>query len=194
MIRRRTADALKVRPETHAGTRACDHPGCEAAGEFRAPRSRDALREYYWFCLDHVRSYNAGWNYYAGMDEREIEAHIRSDTTWWRPTWPFGPKQRRYDADVEDWLHKFETFGDAPGSKESKSDGARATRAPRNAERAALDVLDLELPLTLQGLKVRYKELVKRFHPDANGGNKESEEQLKLINQAYTTLKKSLSS
>ena len=193
MEKRHAADTLNSRPNAARVTRACHHPGCEAVGEFRAPRSRETLREYYWFCLDHVRAYNAAWNYYAGMNEREIEAHIRNDTTWWRPTWPFGPKARRYDADVEEWLHRFETFGDAPGAKEQPGE-ARSSRAPRNAEKAALAVLDLELPLTLKGLKTRYKELVKRFHPDANGGNKESEEQLKLINRAYATLKNTLSS
>jgi hypothetical protein len=193
MIRRRTPDAVKTEPDTKAHTRLCDYPGCEADGAFRAPRSREALRDYYWFCLDHVRSYNAGWNYYAGMSETEIERHIRADTTWWRPTWPFGSQPRRYDADVEEWLRKFEAFGDTPG-KERFRDGAPPPRAPKNAEMEALAVMDLALPLTLKGLKARYKELVKRFHPDANGGNKESEEQLKLINRAYATLKNSLSS
>jgi len=194
MMKRRAADALKIRTHAETRSRACDHPGCEASGEFRAPRSRETLREYYWFCLDHVRTYNASWNYYAGMNEREIEAHVRADTTWWRPTWPFGPKSRRYDAEVEEWLRQFESFGDAPGGRERASESARASRTPKNAEKEALAVLDLDLPLTLTGLKARYKELVKRFHPDANGGNKESEEQLKLINRAYATLKNTLSS
>ncbi len=194
MMKRRAADALRSRPQTDDGARHCDHPGCAASGEFRAPRSRDSLRQYYWFCLEHVRSYNAGWNFYAGMSEREIEAHIRADTTWWRPTWPFGPKAKRYDADVEEWLRQFETFGDAPNGKERVHENTHPGRMPRNAEKEALAVLDLEPPLTLKGLKTRYKELVKRFHPDANGGNKESEEQLKLINRAYATLKNNLPS
>jgi hypothetical protein len=49
--------------------RLCDHPGCEAGGDYRAPRSRLELNHYYWFCLDHVRGYNAAWNYYAGMND-----------------------------------------------------------------------------------------------------------------------------
>ena len=36
---------------------------------------------------------------------------------------------------------------------------------------------------------MRYIELVKRLHPDANGGDKTAEDRLKLVNQAYTTLK-----
>jgi len=47
-------------------------------------------------------------------------------------------------------------------------------------------------PVTLHEVKARYKELVKRHHPDTNGGDKEAEERLKLINQAYTTLKNTM--
>jgi curved DNA-binding protein CbpA len=50
----------------------------------------------------------------------------------------------------------------------------------------------LALPLTPARLKARYKELVKLHHPDANGGDKGAEERLKLINQAYATLKQRL--
>ena len=73
-----------------AATRLCDHPGCASGGEYRAPRSRFALDTFFWFCLDHVRLFNAQWNYYAGMSAREIEAEIRNDTVWQRPTWPLG--------------------------------------------------------------------------------------------------------
>ena len=70
--------------------RHCDHPGCVAAGEFRAPKSRSTLDEFFWFCTDHVRDYNKSWNYCAGMSAAEIEAEIRRDTVWRRPTWPLG--------------------------------------------------------------------------------------------------------
>ena len=72
--------------------RPCDHPGCAGSGEFRAPRSRATLDNFYWFCLNHVREYNASWNYYAGMSTAEVEAHIRHDTVWQRPTWPLGAR------------------------------------------------------------------------------------------------------
>jgi hypothetical protein len=73
-------------------TRVCDHPDCVAGGDFRAPKSRLDLRDYYWFCLDHVRAYNAAWNYYAGMSDAEIEAEIRCDTVWQRPSWRLGDR------------------------------------------------------------------------------------------------------
>ncbi len=68
----------------------CDIPGCTEAGAFRAPKSRSQLNDYHWFCLDHVRAYNAGWDFYKGMSPAEVEAQLRADTAWQRPTWPLG--------------------------------------------------------------------------------------------------------
>src|ERR1700732_1160584 len=76
--------------EADAPARPCDHPGCLAGGDLRAPKSRLQLQDYYWFCLDHVRAYNSAWNYYAGMSDGEIEAEIRHDTVWQRPSWKLG--------------------------------------------------------------------------------------------------------
>jgi DnaJ domain len=170
--------ALGARPFS----RACEHPGCEAAGEFRAPRSR-TLTDYYWFCLEHVRSYNASWNYYAGMNETEIEAEVRKDIVGQRPSWRFGSRVAwRFRPGVRDF-GLFDEDSDAGPPKQQ----AR----PHTPQEKALAAFDLSLPLTLLALKSRYKELVKRHHPDANGGDKEAEERLKIITQAYATLKAS---
>ena len=80
------------RVDAETGLAACAHPGCDLAGEFRAPRSRDALDSYFWFCLEHVREYNAAWNYYADMDDAAVEAEVRKDIVWRRPTWPLGTR------------------------------------------------------------------------------------------------------
>jgi DnaJ-class molecular chaperone with C-terminal Zn finger domain len=165
--------------------RRCDHPGCTAGGEFRAPVSRDRLNEYYWFCLDHVRAYNAAWDFYKGMSQEQIEDEIRRSTTWQRQTWPLGQKtsNRRFNFGIHD---PFGVFGDEDG------EGEAARTRPLTAEEQALSVLELDGPLTLSILKARYKELVKRHHPDANGGDKGAEEKFKEIHQAYTTLLASL--
>jgi hypothetical protein len=168
--------------------RACDAPGCPGHGEFRAPRSRDRLTDYYWFCLEHVRAYNARWNYYAGMNETEVERLIRNDTTWQRPTWPFGTRSARYRRDphihwsafsAEDW--------EKERIREAREETARRPR-PGSPEESALAVFDMEAPVTRDTIKARYKALVKKHHPDANGGAKDAEERLKVINQAYSTL------
>src|SRR3954452_268007 len=90
-MRRQPIDPV-LTAETVPPARSCDHPGCEAGGDFRAPRSRLELDRYYWFCLEHVRAYNVAWNYYAGMSQREIEAEIRRDTVWQRPSWKLGER------------------------------------------------------------------------------------------------------
>jgi hypothetical protein len=183
-----------------ARIRGCDRPGCAAEGSYRAPRSRDRLNEYYWFCLDHVREYNASWNYYEGMSEEEVEASVRADVTWQRPTWPLGGRFgesrrasplgggfRYWRAHIKDDFGFFDEGGEArPGGRD------KPRREAPSEEAEALAVMELEQPLTLVELKARYKFLVKQHHPDANGGDKAAEERLKVINRAYSTLKKLL--
>lgn len=165
--------------------RSCDHPGCTATGEYRAPRSRAELDHFYWFCLDHVRAYNAAWNFYAGMSTAEIEAEIRSDTVWQRPTWPLGARIGALYGARWRGFGVFDLDEDGTGQRET-----RAPR-PRSPQEKALALFDLRPPLTLAGLKARYKELVKRHHPDTHGGDRAAEERLKEINEAYSTLKAS---
>jgi DnaJ domain len=176
----------------NAPVRLCDHPDCEAGGDFRAPKSRLDLHDYYWFCLDHVRAYNAAWNYYAGLSDREIEAEIRSDTVWQRPTWRLGDRHGPGWAErMRDPLGVFS--GAAQGGRESRRDRDRpnreAARRALSAQEQALAVFEIEPPFTPVRLKARYKALVKLHHPDAHGGDKAAEEKLKIINQAYATLK-----
>jgi hypothetical protein len=170
--------------------RLCDHPGCAAGGDFRAPKSRLDLRDYYWFCLDHVRAYNSAWNYYAGMSDGEIEAEIRSDTVWQRPSWRLGDRAGPgFAARVRDHFGMFSGGKREQARRESAGDTA-AQRA-LSAREQALAVFEIEPPVTPVRLKARYKTLVKLHHPDAHGGDKAAEEKLKIINQAYTTLKAS---
>jgi len=56
--------------------------------------------------------------------------------------------------------------------------------------RAALDLLGLTWPLDQTELRARYKDLAKRHHPDATGGDRQAEEKLKDINRAYSLLKR----
>ncbi|HZT86423.1 MAG TPA: DnaJ domain-containing protein [Stellaceae bacterium] len=176
--------------EPEAPVRACDHPGCAAGGDFRAPRSRLELNHYYWFCLEHVRVYNAAWNYYAGMSDREIEAEIRRDTVWQRPSWKLGVRHGPgFSAQVRDPFGFYTGGGD--GSREERRGRRPDDAAERvlSAREQALAVFALEPPLTQVQVKARYHALVKEHHPDAHGGDKDAEEKLKIINQAYATLK-----
>ncbi len=159
-------------------------PGCTAPGEYRAPRSRRALRDWLWLCLEHVRAYNASWDYYRGMTPGQIEAAIRADVSWQRPTWPLGR------LGGQDWRHS--AWVEDPLGALSSTARPQAEAAPVEL-RPHLATLELTWPLTLDALKTRYKELAKRHHPDANGGDRSAEERLKTINLAYATLRTRLS-
>ncbi|HTZ37714.1 MAG TPA: J domain-containing protein [Stellaceae bacterium] len=189
---RRVAIDPILAAEPHPPERPCDHPGCEAGGDYRAPRSRLDLHHYYWFCLDHVRGYNAAWNYYAGMSEGEIEDEIRRDTVWQRPSWKLGQRHGpAYEARMRD---PFGVYGRQDGKEGAgRRPGSDAAARAASAREQALAVFDMDPPFTATTLKARYKVLVKLHHPDAHGGDKQAEEKLKIINQAYSTLKASYS-
>lgn len=185
---RRGDRSKRTLAEPETPPRPCDQPGCSEPGEFRAPADRRRLREYKWFCLAHVRAYNAAWDFYKGLGPAEIESEIRSDTGWQRPTWPLGRLGARIDpAMMRDPLGLF--------FHENHNAPRRPTREEAPPElRAALDVMGLVWPTDQPVLKARYKELAKQFHPDANGGDNASEEKLKDINRAYSLLRKRLQS
>jgi hypothetical protein len=166
-------------------------PGCGAPGEYRAPKSRRNLREYWWFCLEHVRSYNSTWDYYKGMSPAEFEQELRSDTAWQRPSWPLGRLGSAAWADeaLHDPLHILARGGVAGVAGNKPRQGAGETPGDL---REPLMTLGLTWPTTLDAVKSRYKELAKRHHPDANGGSRDAEERLKTINLAYATLRSRL--
>ncbi|MBW8268348.1 J domain-containing protein [Caldovatus aquaticus] len=168
--------------------RACDAPGCGAAGEYRAPRDRTRLRDYYWFCLQHVREYNAAWDYFRGMSPEEIERHLRDDAGWQRPTWPLG-RLGRSALDPAEYLR--DPLGVLEGGPKPPPRSRRTDEAPPEL-RAALGVLGLGWPVGQEELRARYKELAKRYHPDSNGGDRSAEDRLKDINRAYSLLRAKL--
>lgn len=185
MPRNSQAFELKRYSAQHTDLRPCEWPGCDDTGEHRAPRSRSELNSYRWFCLDHAREYNRAWNYYEGMTDDEVEADVRRDTTWHRPSWPLGSAGYAYTVDVEGWLKDFGLIGKGGNDDTTRRAAQRFTETP---ETEAMRVLDLEPPLDEQSLKARYKELVKLHHPDANGGDKNAEERFKEIAIAYQIL------
>lgn len=186
----RRLDKFSIETDQRTPDRACDAPGCTSEGLHRAPRSRETLNQFFWFCLDHVREYNRTWNYCAGMNEHQIERAVREDTVWRRPTWPLGNGRKSYRRDFENGAFRdpFD-LGEELGTKDRR---ARELTPEQHADFMAFRTMDLVPPVTLTQLKTRYKELVKRHHPDVNGGDNSAEERLKDINEAYTTLKKSL--
>lgn len=172
-----------------AAPRLCDRSGCTEPGEFRAPRSRDGKDGYHFFCLEHVREYNKAYNYFADMSPEEVENFQRSAPYGHRPTWPLGDRTGGRRANV--YVH--DPFGFADGPQYGPRERRREEHRYNAEQRRAFRTLELEPTDDLHEVKVRYKQLVKRFHPDANGGDRRAEDRLKRINEAYSVLSAGLS-
>ncbi|MFC6214843.1 J domain-containing protein [Fodinicurvata halophila] len=174
-------------------TRICDHPDCGAVGAYRAPVSRERLNEYRWFCLEHVRAYNAAWNYHRDMDPRDVEADRMKAYTWDRPTWRMGNGQTDLrDAEAAARAQAEELAGRRRRQKQRHQAGSSAhqsTAQPESDRDRALQALGLSSPTTWATIRQRYRALVKSLHPDANGGDKVAENRMKAVNEAYSILK-----
>lgn len=161
----------------------CSHAGCLAKGEHKAPRGRDHEGEFFLFCKDHIRIYNATYDYFKGMNDEALTKFREAEIVGHRPTWKMGGKNAHVDETV---------YAEA---RTMRRKGARregdVDMAPRYNTLAlkALHVMDLDAKATQASIKARYKDLVKRHHPDANGGDRSCEEKLREIIKAYNFLR-----
>lgn len=193
-------DRIRVKPaedrRPQPGYPACDWPGCREDATHRAPKGRLRGGEYWRFCLHHVREYNHSYNFFAGMSEDAIARYQKEAVTGHRPTWKIGVNGKRAAAGAPqngNWQFfaddPFGLFRDGSASRFQAERNAPEGRVVRNAERKALDVLGLEPSADSTDIKARFKVLVKRHHPDANGGDRSCEDRLRDIIQAYNYLK-----
>ncbi|MFU0506057.1 J domain-containing protein [Pseudaminobacter sp. NGMCC 1.201702] len=191
-------DKIRVRADPQAEAKAqapvCQWDGCHEPGTHRAPVGRLKEGEYFRFCFDHVREYNKGFNYFSGLADSDIARFQKEALTGHRPTWTIGTnsgarsspdfaQQRSGRAGYYNRVRDpFNIFGDqrtAPRERKAKP-----------LEAKALETLGLTTKATGADVKARYKELVKRHHPDANGGDRGSEDRLRDVLQAYRVLKR----
>ncbi|MBI1239974.1 MAG: DnaJ domain-containing protein [Alphaproteobacteria bacterium] len=185
----------KLRVEELRPEHTCEAPGCGAPAPHRAPKSRMALGQYRWFCLDHVREYNQSWNYFAGMSDAEIWNYQKAALTGHRPTWGLGDRHARpaqATASLEGMIHDvFTLLDDGPSGYRAHTRPEVTERKLTKLQEDSLAVLGLEGQPSLNEIKARYKELVKRYHPDVNGGDRGAEERLQRVIAAYGILKSS---
>ena len=168
------------------------HPGCDQPGEFRAPAPEgrrpgfDGPGDYRYFCLDHVRAFNSGYNFFDGMSPDEIEAQQTPYAGWERETRAFSP-----GAGAAPRWSDFVDPLDAIGAKFARAAerGRKDGKPLSDGDRRALDVLGLEQDADRRALRSRYAELVRRYHPDKNGGDRSHEKALQDVISAYTRLK-----
>ena len=176
------------------GERPCDHQGCRLAGTARAPKSRDLLNEHYWFCQAHAAEYNRTWNFFAGMTDEQIrERQTDESFTGGRPTWSFkagrGSREAAAAASKGFFRDAFGIFG-RNQAQQAASDQAAFDKQLGRLERNALADLDLDATADGPLIRRRYTELLKRCHPDANGGDRSAEHKLQRVIKAFRTLQK----
>ncbi|HEX6858883.1 MAG TPA: J domain-containing protein [Caulobacteraceae bacterium] len=197
---------IRVRPQAEAeearaedvhslkpGEVRCDHPGCLRAGTAKAPKSRDLMHEHYHFCQPHAAEYNKQWDFFAGMSEAQIRAHQEARATGERPTWSFKADNRSREAAAaaaRDHRNFTDPFGIFSAAKRRAEANEEAGRHIGKLERNALADLDLQNDAQPSAIRARYTELVKRCHPDANGGDRSAENKLQRVIKAYKTLQK----
>jgi DnaJ domain len=169
---------------------ACEEPGCCAQGEFRAPLAPggfDGPGLYRWLCLDHVREFNAGYNYFRGMSPDEIADAQTPYAGWERETRAFAtagadrpPRWADFNDPLEAISGRFRKT-----MPQDRKDG----RALSGENRRDLKTMGLDVDADRRALRTRYLELVRRYHPDRNGGDRSHEKALREAIDAYNRLK-----
>jgi hypothetical protein len=200
-------DSIRIKPskvsakrQAQAGEEAvtCEWAGCQNKGSHRAPKGRENAREYWHFCLGHVREYNQSYNFFQGMNADAVARYQKDALTGHRPTWKMGAntsaqKGKGLEGDFDAASDPLNMFAELNGRVRGRpGPGAEAkveTRKVMNAERKALQVMGLGADATLEDVKAKYKALVKQHHPDANGGDRSTEDRLIEIIKAYNYLK-----
>jgi DnaJ-domain-containing protein 1 len=174
----------------------CAEPGCVNAGEFRAPTQHSAAGpmqgpgQYAYFCLEHVRAFNARYDWFSGMSREEIEEAQRPAAGW--------ENAARFFAQAGvDSPPKWADFQDPLDAISARfKDGIRRGTAAQNSrfpaeERRALETLGLDETADLRAVRSNYSKLVRQFHPDRNGGDRRYEKKLQSVIEAYQVLKSS---
>lgn len=177
---------------SETSTRVCEKPDCQEAGKYRAPKNPDVLDDYYWFCKDHVREYNLGWNFFENTTEAEVNAQASKDRVWERETKPFGrsEEQRAWARLGVDDPHQ------VLGQNATQNPGKSVTGSTRKlppTERRAVEILEAKDHWTKPEIRKAYKALIKVLHPDMNGGDRSQEEQLAEVVWAWDQIKSSRS-
>lgn len=176
----------RMHGKVEGATGRCAVPGCRCVGEYRAPiqpGNFDGPGEYRLLCLDHVRQHNARYNYFEGMSPDEITEAQSPIAGWDRPSRRFA-----HNADPTPAWQDFADPLEAIAASFRRADRGPPQRFTPN-ERKALGVLGLGEDVELHAVRQAYSKLVRRFHPDRNGGDRSYEKKLGQVIDAWQTLK-----
>ncbi len=169
----------------------CDHMGCPREGSHRAPKSREHVNQYWHFCTDHAADYNKRWNYFSGMSDSELEDYRAREEVGHRPTWTFrGGRGDRIAVASRGFQagRRNDPYG-MFGAGDPNAPAAKPRRRLTRLQGMALEALSLDENAAACAIRARYAELVKRWHPDSNGGDRGAEANLQRVLAAYQTLK-----
>jgi curved DNA-binding protein CbpA len=194
-------DSIRVKPDKDRSVRkelpGCEWPGCKNGATHRAPKGRGRENEYMQFCLAHVREYNHSYNFFKDMPADDVASYQKAAQTGHRPTWKMGAmggekRKARFDrAEALGGQATHDPFGIFSRAGKARPASSGPTKTVHNAARKALAELSLEVTATKEEIKARFKDLVKKHHPDVNGGDQSSEDKLREIIVAYNYLKSS---
>lgn len=189
-IRVKKPDAETI--ERDPSDRPCDHIGCKRPGEHRAPKGREMEGQFWHFCFAHAADYNRRWNYFAGMSDAELADYQKKEETGHRPTWTFrGGRLDKFSSAMRGFQagRRGDPFGMFGGDPAQAQPQQRARRRLTRLQTMALEAMSLEENADADAIRARYAELVKRWHPDSNGGDRSAEASLQRVLKAYQTLK-----
>lgn len=165
-------------------TKTCEHKGCDLAGEFKCPKHGGG---YHYFCQRHAAEYNKQWNFFDGMTESEAKAFSKSAEYGHRKTWKFGTGPSAQKSKLRSGDPRI--FAGIYGADDATVQAAKKKTGRTRLQVRALTDLDLPENATPKDIRERYSDYVKRFHPDANGGDRSSEHKLARVIKAFKTLK-----
>jgi hypothetical protein len=169
------------------GERPCDHVGCNAPGRHPAPKARDRAGDFWYFCEAHAGEYNRRWNYFEGMGSGEFEDFAKASEYGHRPTWSFGAGRNDREASVRKAMAGGR--GTGFGAFREPQGRSKPRRHLSRLEQMALGALNLDEGADGAAIRARYAELIKRYHPDSNGGDRSCEALLEKTVRAYQVLK-----
>ncbi|WP_152045073.1 J domain-containing protein [Aureimonas psammosilenae] len=190
-------DGIRIKPASRTAKKVeapvCEWQGCQEPGTHKAPRGRDQEGQYLHFCVDHVRLYNKSYNYFSGLNDKDIQVYLKDAMTGHRPTWTMGADKSGAAAAQAPLRSKyrpsrardaFNIFGEEEAAKQR-------AKPVRSLEAKAFETMSLAQDATGETIRTRYKLLVKQYHPDSNGGDRGHEDRLREVIQAYKLLKQS---
>ncbi len=185
--------ARPATPQTQEQIPICEWEGCDADAHYPAliaPLAGES-REKRYFCLTHIQHYNRNYNFFAQMDEATAQAYRESAATGHRPTWSLGARRASVADGIHDPLEIMENFGMHNHAHTRAGDSTRRVKRLSRGQIYALEQLGLDETAEPNTVRRHYKKRIKRFHPDANGGNRQYEENLQKTIHAYDYLKTS---